>query len=134
MFAARIAESTNKTISNFSDRDLPETELMLLDRVVLRRLSSVEDYARKNSKKKPKPKQNSTTETSTSSSSSSSSSSSTGRPCTCALGVCKCCTGLILDLFNQKACMKITYHPGDFAFDVAMSMNDRILYENSLSG
>ncbi|KPI97546.1 hypothetical protein RR46_07293 [Papilio xuthus] len=30
--------------------------------------------------------------------------------------------------------MKITYHPGDFAFDVAMSMNDRILYENSMSG
>ncbi|XP_047507784.1 uncharacterized protein LOC125051496 [Pieris napi] len=56
------------------------------------------------------------------------------RRCTCALGVCKCCTGPVLDLFNQKACMKVTYHPGDFAFDVAMSLNDRTLYENSMSG
>ncbi|XP_063548857.1 uncharacterized protein LOC134756017 isoform X1 [Cydia strobilella] len=56
------------------------------------------------------------------------------RRCTCSFGVCKCCTGLVLDLFNQKACMKVTYHPGDFAFDVAMSMNDRVLYENSMSG
>ncbi|XP_026320206.1 uncharacterized protein LOC113230476 isoform X2 [Hyposmocoma kahamanoa] len=67
-------------------------------------------------------------------SSSSSSSSEESRPCTCTLGVCKCCTGLIMDLFNQKACMRVTYHPGDFAFDVAMSWNDRILYENSLTG
>ncbi|CAG4965419.1 unnamed protein product [Colias eurytheme] len=62
------------------------------------------------------------------------SSTSTNRRCTCSLGVCKCCTGYVLDLFKQKACMRVTYHPGDFAFDVAMSMNDRILYENSISG
>lgn len=55
-------------------------------------------------------------------------------PCTCDLGICKCCTGYIMDLLNQKACMRVTYHPGDFAFDVAMSLNDRILYENSMSG
>lgn len=59
---------------------------------------------------------------------------SDSRRCSCVLGVCKCCTGYIMDLLNQKACMKVTYHPGDFAFDVAMSMNNRILYENSLSG
>lgn len=39
-----------------------------------------------------------------------------------------------MDLLNQKACMKVTYHPGDFAFDVAMSLNNRVLYENSMSG
>lgn len=39
-----------------------------------------------------------------------------------------------MDLLKQKACMRVTYHPGDFAFDVAMSWNDRILYENSLTG
>ncbi|CAK1544583.1 unnamed protein product [Leptosia nina] len=61
-------------------------------------------------------------------------SSTPNRRCNCAMGVCKCCTGYVLNLFNQKACMKVTYHPGDFAFDVAMSMNDRILYENSMSG
>ncbi|KAL4716564.1 hypothetical protein ACJJTC_010228 [Scirpophaga incertulas] len=66
--------------------------------------------------------------------SNSTTSSVSSGPCSCSLGVCKCCTGLIMNLFNQKACMKITYHPGDFAFDVAMSLNDRVLYENSVSG
>lgn len=65
---------------------------------------------------------------------SSSSSSSNNRRCVCQMGVCKCCTGYIMDLLNQKACMRVTYHPGDFAFDVAMSLNNRVLYENSLSG
>ncbi|XP_050671101.1 uncharacterized protein LOC126969601 isoform X1 [Leptidea sinapis] len=59
---------------------------------------------------------------------------SSNRRCTCSLGICKCCTGYVLDLFKQKACMKVTYHPGDFAFDVAMSLNDRVLYEDSMSG
>ncbi|XP_075970657.1 uncharacterized protein LOC142973023 [Anticarsia gemmatalis] len=66
--------------------------------------------------------------------SSSSSSSSDNRRCVCQMGVCKCCTGYVMDLLNQKACMRVTYHPGDFAFDVAMSLNNRVLYENSLSG
>lgn len=60
--------------------------------------------------------------------------SSTNRRCVCDKGICKCCTGYFLDLLNQKACMRVTYHPGDFAFDVAMSLNNRVLYENSLSG
>ncbi|KAJ8735425.1 hypothetical protein PYW07_007045 [Mythimna separata] len=60
--------------------------------------------------------------------------SSNNRRCVCDKGVCKCCTGYFLDLLKQKACMRITYHPGDFAFDVAMSLNNRVLYENSLSG
>lgn len=60
--------------------------------------------------------------------------STSNRRCVCDKGVCKCCTGAVLDLFNQKACMRVTYRPGDFAFDVAMSLNNRILYENSMSG
>lgn len=115
-----VVTSKTKKVS-YTDKDLPENELMLLDRIILRKISTVEDYGRRN--------RNATNVTS-----SSSSSSSSGRPCVCADGICKCCTGLILDLFNQKACMKITYNPGDFAFDVAMSLNNRILYENSLSG
>lgn len=101
-----------------SQMEIPESSLLLLDRLNLRKLSTMSYYARQNEE----------------SNSTSSSSTSSNRACTCSLGVCKCCTGLIMDLFNQKACMKITYHPGDFAFDVAMSMNDRVLYENSLSG
>lgn len=61
-------------------------------------------------------------------------SSTSNRRCSCANGVCKCCTGYVMDLLNQKACMRVTYHPGDFAFDVAMSLNNRVLYENSMSG
>lgn len=80
------------------------------------------EYARHNLKQSEQNSTNTSSET------------AVGRPCTCSLGVCKCCTGYVLDLFNQKACMKVTYHPGDFAFDVAMSLNDRVLYENSMSG
>lgn len=60
--------------------------------------------------------------------------SSNNRRCVCDKGICKCCTGYFLDLLQQKACMRVTYHPGDFAFDVAMMLNNRVLYENSLSG
>lgn len=110
----------NKTRVGYTDKDLPETELMVLDRVILKKLSTVEAYGRRN--------KNATQNVT------SSSSGSSGGLCSCTEGICKCCTGLILDLFNQQACMKVTYHPGDFAFDVAMSMNNRILYENSMSG
>ncbi|XP_060804669.1 uncharacterized protein LOC132902699 [Amyelois transitella] len=104
--------------------EVPDSSLILLDRLKLR--SPMWEYARHRGKQTEQTSQNST---------SSSSSESTGLgPCSCAMGVCKCCTGYVLDLFNQKACMKVTYTPGDFAFDVAMSLNDRILYENSMSG
>ncbi|XP_045539494.1 uncharacterized protein LOC123722263 [Papilio machaon] len=98
--------------NNLEGIEVPDSALILLNQFKLR--TSV-DYSRQN--------QDTSVQT-----------SPISRPCSCALGVCKCCTGPILDLFKQKACMKITYHPGDFAFDVAMSMNDRILYENSMSG
>ncbi|CAK1601796.1 unnamed protein product [Parnassius mnemosyne] len=105
----------NATHSNeLKGLEVPESQL-LISRFNLKKLAIADQYSRQN--------QESTEEDTI-----------LRRPCLCSLGVCKCCTGLILDLFNQKACMKITYHPGDFAFDVAMSMNDRVLYENSLSG
>lgn len=113
--------------------EVPDSSLLLLDRVNLRKSTTPSNIGR------ARPKQTQVTVASTTAvapvtNSSTSSSSSESRPCTCTLGVCKCCTGLIMDLFNQKACMRVTYHPGDFAFDVAMSWNDRILYENSLTG
>ncbi|XP_045450567.1 uncharacterized protein LOC123659367 [Melitaea cinxia] len=108
---ANIDNST----TNINNIEVPDSPLMLLDGLSLRQLSTLSYYGRQNP------------ETSAQNSTSS-------RRCSCSLGVCKCCTGYLLDLINQKACMKITYHPGDFAFDVAMSMNDRILYENSVSG
>lgn len=96
--------------------EIPGSDLLVLDYIRLRKLpTAVGDLSRQNQV---------TSEQNTPAS----------RPCSCALGICNCCTGPILDLFKQKACMKITYHPGDFAFDVAMSMNDRVLYENSMSG
>lgn len=55
-------------------------------------------------------------------------------PCACTNGVCGCCTGLLLQTFNSKGCMNITYIPEEFAFDLKMSMNDRVLYKNRVSG
>ncbi|XP_049878255.1 uncharacterized protein LOC126375364 [Pectinophora gossypiella] len=117
-------ESVNTTNElMLRDVEVPDSSLLLFERLNLRRMPTLMQFAR----------QNQDTNTSTTTSSSESSESG-NRRCTCSLGVCKCCTGLIMDLFSQKACMKVTYHPGDFAFDVAMSWNDRVLYENSMSG
>ncbi|XP_077294496.1 uncharacterized protein LOC143917007 [Arctopsyche grandis] len=55
-------------------------------------------------------------------------------PCTCKTGQCTCCTGPILDLIQQKACMKIVYAPEDFAFDFSMLLNNRVMYQNKVSG
>lgn len=55
-------------------------------------------------------------------------------PCACTNGVCGCCTGMLLQTFNSKGCMNITYVPEEFAFDLKMSMNDRVLYKNRVSG
>lgn len=109
---------------------MPDSSLLLLDRLNLRKSTTLSYMGRA----RPKQTQVTTAVASVTNSSTSSSSEEESRPCTCTLGVCKCCTGLIMDLFNQKACMRVTYHPGDFAFDVAMSLNDRILYENSMQG
>lgn len=115
--------------------EVPDSSLLLIDRLNLRKSTTVSYLGR------ARPKQTQVTVAPTTaavpvvnSTSSSDDEESESRPCTCTLGVCKCCTGPVMDLFNQKACMKVTYHPGDFAFDVAMSWNDRILYENSMTG
>lgn len=55
-------------------------------------------------------------------------------PCSCQEGECGCCTGYILDRFNQKGCINITYDPDDFSVTAAMSMNGKVLYRNSVSG
>ncbi|KAK9890218.1 hypothetical protein WA026_010327 [Henosepilachna vigintioctopunctata] len=55
-------------------------------------------------------------------------------PCSCHEGECGCCTGYILDRFNQKGCINITYDPDDFSITAYMSMNGKVLYKNSISG
>ncbi|KAL3289541.1 hypothetical protein HHI36_022958 [Cryptolaemus montrouzieri] len=55
-------------------------------------------------------------------------------PCSCQEGECGCCTGYILDRFNQKGCINITYDPDDFSVTAYMSMNGKVLYKNSVSG
>ncbi|XP_044765630.1 uncharacterized protein LOC123321908 [Coccinella septempunctata] len=55
-------------------------------------------------------------------------------PCSCQEGECGCCTGYILDRFNQKGCINITYDPDDFSVTAYMSMNGKVLYRNSISG
>lgn len=127
--------SAHKLTLNNVELEVPDSSLLLLDRLNLRKSTTISYMGR------ARPKQTQVTVAPTiatapvtNSTTLSSSSEEESRPCTCSLGVCKCCTGLILDLFKQKACMRVTYHPGDFAFDVAMSWNDRILYENSLTG
>ncbi|XP_052737626.1 uncharacterized protein LOC112042996 [Bicyclus anynana] len=102
----------NSTVDRLRNIEVPDSSLLLFERLNLRHISNISHYARQ----------------------SQGGEQDSSRRCTCSLGVCKCCTGFLMDLFNQKACMKVTYHPGDFAFDVAMSFNDRVLYENSVSG
>ncbi|XP_026287914.1 uncharacterized protein LOC113213158 [Frankliniella occidentalis] len=60
------------------------------------------------------------------------------RPCECADGHCNCCTGFVMQTLvnlppRQRGCIKITYDPDDFAFAMALSFNDRVLYKNTIS-
>lgn len=55
-------------------------------------------------------------------------------PCTCLRGQCGCCTGSLLALIGQRACMNLTYEPDDFAFTGALSVNEKVLYKNRISG
>ncbi|CAH1378015.1 unnamed protein product, partial [Tenebrio molitor] len=55
-------------------------------------------------------------------------------PCSCLEGQCGCCSGVLLDQFNQKACLNVSYEPDDFAITAAMSMNGRVLYKRTVSG
>ncbi|KAI8438264.1 hypothetical protein MSG28_010859, partial [Choristoneura fumiferana] len=115
--------STNITQADLEDLEVPDSALIFLERLKARKFAQISLRSRQT-----QVGQNTT------STSEEDDDDEPNRRCTCSYGVCKCCTGYVLDLFNQKACMKVTYHPGDFAFDVAMSMNDRVLYENSMSG
>lgn len=115
MFIILVSPVLNDTQNYSDDVEVPDSTITSVSRLNLTKLSTISHYARQSQQGS---EQNSTS----------------SRRCVCNLGVCKCCTGYFMDLINQKACMKVTYHPGDFAFDVAMSMNDRILYENSISG
>ncbi|XP_059048142.1 uncharacterized protein LOC131843493 [Achroia grisella] len=117
---ANKQDSVNKTLDRLHETEVPDSALLTLDRINLKNIATISQYARHNKISK-QDEQNST-------------STSENERCTCSQGVCKCCTGYFMDLFNQKACLKVIYTPGDFAFDVVMSLNDRILYENSMSG
>ncbi|XP_063357951.1 uncharacterized protein LOC134647530 [Cydia amplana] len=122
-----VEEKTNLTqtalhFQDLEDLEVPNSALIFLERLKSKRMNELSLRSRQS------PEVQNTTSTPEEDD------DEPSRRCTCSFGVCKCCTGLVLDLFNQKACMKVTYHPGDFAFDVAMSMNDRVLYENSMSG
>lgn len=51
-------------------------------------------------------------------------------PCTCNEGICGCCTSF----FSQKGCANIGFLPEEFAFEVKMTMNDRVLARRKLPG
>ncbi|XP_049816317.1 uncharacterized protein LOC126263275 [Schistocerca nitens] len=59
-------------------------------------------------------------------------------PCSCADGQCGCCTGFLLSQLNinlrQRGCVNVTYDPDDFAMNMALYFNDRVLYSNTVSG
>ncbi|KAG7310890.1 hypothetical protein JYU34_003722 [Plutella xylostella] len=123
-------------IDNIENIEVPDSALMFLDGVNVTQLDLNEYYSvlSRSRKKTKQGKQNATTATTEAPEEETDSEGLPLTPCKCSSGVCNCCTGYVLGLLNQKACMRITYHPGDFAFDVAMSWNDRVLYENSMSG
>lgn len=56
------------------------------------------------------------------------------RPCQCAGGICGCCSRILYDTWNQKACVNITYDPDEFSFTANILMNDRVLYTRTISG
>lgn len=113
-FSHRSITENNETRPTFNNLEVPDSALLLFDRLKLKQIEVLSQYARKQ-------RDNETT-------------SSDSNLCSCSLGICKCCTGYVMNLFNQKACMKVAYSPGDFAFDVSMSLNDVVLYENTMSG
>nr|XP_003702276.1 PREDICTED: uncharacterized protein LOC100880144 [Megachile rotundata] len=72
---------------------------------------------------------------------SNSSSNSTGEvtvtrqgPCQCGGGLCGCCSKILFDSWNQKACVNVTYDPDEFSFTAKILMNDRVLYTRTVSG
>lgn len=59
---------------------------------------------------------------------------STRLPCSCYKRQCGCCTGVVLETFNQKTCLNFTYEPDDFSVGTAMTINNRVIYKNTFSG
>lgn len=55
-------------------------------------------------------------------------------PCSCIDGQCGCCTGMLLQRINMKACGNISFVPEDFIFDVRMTMNNRTVVRRRVSG
>ncbi|XP_063698283.1 uncharacterized protein LOC134829215 [Culicoides brevitarsis] len=55
-------------------------------------------------------------------------------PCSCEFGVCKCCTGVVLNTFNSKGCAHLRYDPEQFSFELKMMLNDRVMYKRQVSG
>ncbi|KAJ8686174.1 hypothetical protein QAD02_021968 [Eretmocerus hayati] len=55
-------------------------------------------------------------------------------PCKCALGVCSCCSRVLLNFWKQRACVNVTYDPDEFAFTAKLSMNDQLLFKRTVSG
>lgn len=59
-----------------------------------------------------------------------------GLPCHCENLTCSCCAGVNLTAinFDRRACTKFTYEPSEFAINMALTMNEKEIYTNSLSG
>ncbi|XP_076642226.1 uncharacterized protein LOC143353017 [Halictus rubicundus] len=58
-----------------------------------------------------------------------------GLPCQCENLQCSCCTGINLTSinFNRRACTKFTYDSSALAINMALTMNEREIYSNTLS-
>lgn len=55
-------------------------------------------------------------------------------PCSCKDGTCGCCTGAFLDRYKMKTCGNITFVPEDFVFDVRLSVNNKTVVRQRVSG
>lgn len=59
-----------------------------------------------------------------------------GMSCNCKGLTCNCCAGINVTTFNfdRSACTNFTYDPDDFAIKLAIMMNEKVVYTNSVSG
>lgn len=55
-------------------------------------------------------------------------------PCSCKDGTCGCCTGAFLDRYKMRTCGNITFVPEDFVFDVRLSVNNKTVVRQRVSG
>ncbi|EFN82432.1 hypothetical protein EAI_01576 [Harpegnathos saltator] len=58
-----------------------------------------------------------------------------GLECNCVNLTCGCCAGINMTAinFDRHACTNFTYNPEEFAIKLAIIMNERVVYTNSLS-